>query len=59
MVLEHDIAHSLSMNLQVLKTVLMIMIKNIQFKSIKNDFQNKLKEDINEIKNSKRNFCTS
>ena len=35
---------------------LMIMIKNIQFKSIKNDFQNKLKEDINEIKNSNKIF---
>ena len=32
------------------------MIKNIQFKSIKNDFQNKLKEDINEIKNSNKIF---
>ena len=35
---------------------LMIMIKNIQFKSIKNDFQSKLREDINEIKNSNKIF---
>ena len=38
---------------------LMIMIKNIQFKSIKNDFQNKLKEDINEIKNSNKIFVAA
>ena len=38
---------------------LMLMIKNIQFKNIKNDFQNKLKEDINEIKNSNKIFVSA
>ena len=38
---------------------LILMIKNIQFKKSNDSFQNKLKEDINEIRNSNKIFVAA
>ena len=35
---------------------LLLMIKNIEFKNVKNEFQERLKEGINEIKVSEKIF---
>ena len=35
------------------------MVKNIKFKNVKNEFQEKLKEDINEIKTSDKMFVAA
>ena len=37
---------------------LLLMTKNIEFKNVKNEFKEKLKEDINEIKTSDKIFIT-
>ena len=38
---------------------LLLMIKNIEFRNVKNYFQEKLKEDINEIKTSDKVFVAA
>ena len=38
---------------------LLLMVKNIEFKNVKNEFQEKLKEDINEIKTSDKMFVAA
>ena len=38
---------------------LLVMVKNIEFKNVKNEFQEKLKEDINEIKTSDTIFVAA